>query len=103
MLVSIPPKCSVAELIGLIKVKSSLWIAQNVERKANDLTGHKLCARVYFVSTLGQDKEKIRAHIKKQKLQDQEIDQLALVIQSHPRSSRVHSNSFQRSPIMPPA
>ena len=34
MLVSIPPKYSVAEVIGFIKGKSSIWIAQNIERKA---------------------------------------------------------------------
>ena len=33
MLVSIPPKYSVAEVIGFIKGKSSIWIAQNIERK----------------------------------------------------------------------
>ena len=33
MLISIPPKYSVAEVIGYLKGKSSIWIAQNVERK----------------------------------------------------------------------
>ena len=41
MLVSIPPKYSVAEVIGFIKGKSSIWIAQNIERKAKNFTGHK--------------------------------------------------------------
>ena len=39
MLVSIPPKYSVAEVIGFIKGKSSIWIAQNIERKAKNFTG----------------------------------------------------------------
>ena len=52
MLVSIPPKYSVAEVIGFIKGKSSIWIAQNIERKAKNFTGHKFWARGYFVSTL---------------------------------------------------
>jgi REP-associated tyrosine transposase len=38
MLVSIPPKYSVAEVIGFIKGKSSIWIAQNIERKAKPLS-----------------------------------------------------------------
>jgi putative transposase len=38
MLVSIPPKYSVAEVIGFIKGKSSIWIAQNIERKAKNWT-----------------------------------------------------------------
>ena len=33
MLISVPPKYSVAEVIGYLKGKSSIWIAQNVERK----------------------------------------------------------------------
>jgi len=57
MLVSIPPKYSVAEVIGFIKGKSSIWIAQNIERKAKNFTGHKFWARGYFVSTVGRDEE----------------------------------------------
>jgi putative transposase len=33
MLISTPPKYSVAEVIGYLKAKNSIWIAQNVERK----------------------------------------------------------------------
>ena len=55
MLVSIPPKYSVAEVIGFIKGKSSIWIAQNIERKAKNFTGHKFWARGYFISTVGRD------------------------------------------------
>jgi putative transposase len=58
MLVSIRPKYSVAEVIGFIKGKSSIWIAQNIERKA---------------------KKTIRAYIRNQELQDRQIDQLALI------------------------
>ena len=61
MLISIPPKYSVAEVIGFMKGKSSIWIAQNVERKARNFTGHKFWARGYFVSTVGRDEEMIRA------------------------------------------
>ena len=79
MLVSIPPKYSVAEVIGFIKGKSSIWIAQNIERKAKNFTGHKFRARGYFVSTVGRDEETIRAHIRNQELQDRQMDQLALI------------------------
>ena len=57
MLISIPPKYSVAEVIGFMKGKSSIWIAQNVERKARNFTGHKCWARGYSVSTVGRDEE----------------------------------------------
>jgi REP element-mobilizing transposase RayT len=39
MLISIPPKYSVAEVIGYLKGKSSIWIAQNVERKLRNFLG----------------------------------------------------------------
>ena len=48
MLVSIPPKYSVAEVIGFIKGKSSIWIAQNIERKAKNFTGHKILGMRVF-------------------------------------------------------
>jgi putative transposase len=79
MLVSIPPKYSVAEVIGFIKGKSSIWIAQNIERKAKNFTGHKFWARRYFVSTVGRDEETIRAYIRNQELQDRKMDQLTLI------------------------
>ena len=41
MLISIPPKYSVAEVIGYLKGKSSIWIAQNLERKARNFLGRK--------------------------------------------------------------
>ena len=44
MLISIPPKYSVAQIIGYMKGKSSIWIAQNVERKMRNFLGHKFWA-----------------------------------------------------------
>ena len=79
MRISIPPKYSVAEVIGFMKGKSSIWIAQNVERKARNFTGHKFWARGYFVSTVGRDEEMIRAYIKNQEMQDRELDQLSMI------------------------
>ena len=48
----VPPKYSVAEVIGFMKGMSSIWIAQYVERKARNFTCH-FWARGYFVSTAG--------------------------------------------------
>jgi putative transposase len=53
LLISIPPKNSVAEMIGFMKGKSSIWIARNVERKAHNFPGHRFWVRGYFVSTVG--------------------------------------------------
>jgi putative transposase len=82
MLISIPPKYSVAEVIGYLKGKSSIWIAQNVERKLRNFLGHKFWARGYFVSTVGRDEETIRAYIKNQEIADKQLDQLQLKLVS---------------------
>jgi putative transposase len=78
MLISIPPKYSVAEVIGYLKGKSSIWIAQNVERKLRNFLGHKFWARGYFVGTVRRNEEMIRAYIRNQGIADKELDQLQL-------------------------
>jgi putative transposase len=82
MLISIPPKYAVAQTIGYLKGKSSIWIAQNVERKMRNFTGQKFWARGYFVSTVGRDEELIRAYIKNQELADRQLDQLEIKLSS---------------------
>ena len=78
----LPPKHSVASVIGFLKGKSSIWIAQNVERKARNFLGHKFWARGYFVSTVGRDEEVIRNYIKNQEAADKQLDQLQLKLTS---------------------
>ena len=82
MLISIPPTYSVSDVIGYLKGKSSIWIAQNVERKLRNFLGHKFWARGYFVSTVGRDEEMIRAYIKNQEMADKRLDQLQLKLGS---------------------
>jgi putative transposase len=81
-LISIPPKYSVAEVIGYLKGKSSIWVVQNVERKLPNFLGHKFWARGYFVSTVGRDEEMIRTYIKNQEMADKQLDQLQLKLAS---------------------
>src|SRR5262249_41096996 len=78
MLISIPPKYSVAEVIGYLKGKSSIWIAQNVDRKLLNFLAQKFGAGVYFVSTVGRDEETIRAYIKNQDTAEKQWNQLQL-------------------------
>jgi putative transposase len=87
MLISIPPKYSVAQIIGYMKGKSSIWIAQNVERKMRNFLGHKFWAHGYFVTTVGRDEEVIRAYIRNQELADRELDQFELKISATPKSN----------------
>ena len=97
MLISIPPKYSVAQIIGYMKGKSSIWIAQNVERKMRNFLGHKFWARGYFVTTVGRDEEMIRAYIKNQEMADQQLDQFELKISAAPKS-----NQSPKHPLKPP-
>ena len=78
MCIAIPPKHPVASVIGFLKGKSSIWIAQNVERKARNFLGHKFWARGYFVSTVGRDEQAIREYIRNQEQEDMRLEQMNL-------------------------
>src|SRR3979490_313435 len=106
MLISIPPKYSVAQIIGYMKGKSSIWIAQNVERKMRNFLGHKFWARGYFVTTGGRDEEVIRAYIRNQELADRQLEQFELKIsaaQNPINRPNIPQNRLWRFPIKPPA
>jgi putative transposase len=78
MLISIPPKHCVANIVGFIKGKSSIWVAQNISQKARNFVGHKFWARGYYVSTVGIDEKIIRSYIQNQESEDKRLDQLNL-------------------------
>jgi len=61
MMISIPPKHAVASIIGFMKGKSSIWVAQNIAGKKQNFVGHKFWARGYYVSTVGADEKTVRA------------------------------------------
>ena len=66
MLVSIPPKYSVSQVVGYLKGKSAIHIARTFMGKPRNFTGESFWARGYFVSTVGRDEKQIREYIKKQ-------------------------------------
>ena len=74
MLLSIPPKYSVSQVVGFIKGKSAIWVAQNIDGRARNFTGAKFWARGYFVSTVGRDEELIRRYIRDQEIADKQLD-----------------------------
>ena len=76
MLISIPPKYAVSQVIGFIKGKSAIHIARTYVGQRKNFTGQNFWARGYFVSTVGMDEDAIREYIKKQEKEDQRIDQL---------------------------
>ncbi len=78
ILISIPPKYSVSQVVGFIKGKSAISVARNYMGRKKNYTGQKFWARGYHVSTVGHDEEVIRNYIKHQEKEDQRIDQLEL-------------------------
>jgi putative transposase len=78
MLISIPPKYSVSQVIGYIKGKSAIHIARNYLGQKRNFTGQQFWARGYHVSTVGRDENAVREYIRAQELEDQRIEQLSL-------------------------
>ena len=73
MLISIPPKYSVAQIIGYLKGKTAIYISQKfANRRA---TGYHFWAKGYFVSTVGFSEKGVREYIKNQEKQDKASDQ----------------------------
>jgi putative transposase len=78
MMIAIPPKYAVSQVIGYIKGKSAIQIARVYGERTRNFVGQHFWARGYFVSTVGRDEEVIRAYIRNQEREDQRLDQLDL-------------------------
>ena len=78
MMIRIPPKYSVAQVIGFIKGKSAIRIARDFMGRYRNFKGYHFWARGYFVSTVGIDEATIRQYIKDQEKNDRRADQRRL-------------------------
>ena len=78
MLISIPPKYSVAQVVGYIKGKSAIQIARNFLGRRRNFTGEQFWARGYHVSTVGRDEATVREYIKAQEAEDRRLEQFNL-------------------------
>jgi putative transposase len=78
MLVSIPPKYSVSQVIGYIKGKSAIHIARTYLGQKKNYNGMHFWARGYFVTTVGADENVVRAYIQQQEKEDKRLDQLTM-------------------------
>ncbi len=77
IVVSIPPKYSVSQVVGYVKGKSAIWVSRAMGRNRNFL-GQNFWARGYCVSTVGLDEKTIREYVRSQEEADKKIDQLRL-------------------------
>jgi len=59
MLLSIPPKYAVSEVVGYMKGKSAIHLARTYGEQKQNFAGQRFWARGYFVSTVGRDETAI--------------------------------------------
>jgi len=76
MMLSIPPKYAVSQIVGYIKGKSAIHLARVYGERKRGYVGQHFWARGYFVSTVGRDETVIREYIKNQEKEDQQLDQM---------------------------
>jgi putative transposase len=79
MMISIPLKYAVSQVIGFIKGKSAIHIARVYAGRKRNYVGQHFWARDYFASTVGRDEQVIREYIRQQEAEDRRIDQLQLM------------------------
>ena len=78
MLISIPPKYSVSQIMGYLKGKSSLMIFEKYANLKYKYGNRHFWCRGYYVDTVGRNKKVIEQYIRNQLQQDYEDDQLSI-------------------------
>jgi putative transposase len=79
IMISIPPKYAVSQVVGFIKGKSAIHIARMYAGRKRNYVGQSFWARGYFVSTVGRDEQVIREYIRHQEKEDRRVDQMKLM------------------------
>ena len=79
MMIAIPPKFAVSQVVGYIKGKSAIHLARVYGERKRNFVGQHFWARGYFVSTVGRDETIIREYIRRQEDEDRRLDQLELL------------------------
>jgi len=78
LMISIPPKYSVSQVVGYIKGKSAIHIAREYAGRKRNFVGQSFWARGYYVTTVGRDEAVIREYIRNQENEDRRQEQLRL-------------------------
>ena len=78
MMISIPAKHAVSQVVGYIKRKSAIHLARVYGERKRNFVGQHFWARGYFVSTVGRDEDVIREYIKNHEQEDKRLEQLNL-------------------------
>jgi len=78
MLISVPPKYSVSQVMGYMKGKSAIHIARVYAGRRRNFVGQHFWARGYWVSTVGKNEAAVRRYIQEQEKEDQRLEQMNL-------------------------
>ena len=78
MMIAIPPKHAVSQVVGHIKGKSAFHLARVYGERKRNFVGQHFWARGYFVSTVGRDEAVIRDYIRNQEKEDARLEQMGL-------------------------
>ncbi len=78
MMIAIPPKYAVSQVIGYIKGKSAIHLARVYAERKRNFVGQHFWARGFLVSTVGKDEEAVREYIRNPEQEDRRLDQFGL-------------------------
>ena len=78
LMIAIPPKYAVSQVIGYVKGKSAIHLARVYGGRKQNFVGQHFWAGVYYVSTVGRDEEAVRKYIREQDEEDKRLDQMGL-------------------------
>ena len=78
MLLSVPPKYSVSNVMGFIKGKSAIHIARVYAGRRRNFVGQHFWARGYWVSTVGKNETAVGQYIQNQEKEDHRLERLEL-------------------------
>lgn len=78
MLLSIPPKYSVSQIMGYLKGKSSLMIFDRHANLKYKYGSRHFWCRGYYVDTVGRNKKQIQEYIRNQLIEDEQTDQMTI-------------------------
>ncbi len=78
MLLSVPPKYAVSQVVGCIKGKSAIHLARTYGGRPRNFVGQHFLTRGCFVSTVGRDETAVRAYFKNQEQENRRLEQLKI-------------------------
>ena len=78
MLISVPPKYSISQIMGYLKGKSSLMIFEKYANLKYKYGNRHFWCRGFYVDTVGRNKKVIAEYIKNQLHEDHEAEQLSI-------------------------